>query len=102
MIGDDPDEGLSVADVRRYFYLAALVVLAVLALIATVRFYLSASRLISVWVTEEFRPLFQAAFNLVVLLGAAAGISVLVHRLATINGRTASAGTAPPPDEPSE
>lgn len=68
-------------DVVRYLYWTALAALVLLAAVALLRFYLSASRAISVWVTREYRPLFQAAFNLVVLLVTGVGISLLVRRL---------------------
>lgn len=68
-------------DVVAYLYWAALAALALLALVALLQFYLSASRAITIWVTREYRPLFQAAFNLVVLLVTGVGISLLVRRL---------------------
>jgi hypothetical protein len=61
---------------------AALAVLALLALVATIRFYLSLSSAIGTWVTHEYRDLAQAAFNLVVLLVTGVGISAVVRRLA--------------------
>lgn len=68
-------------DVVRTLYWVALGALVLLAAVALLQFYLSASRAISIWVTREYRPLFQAAFNLAVLLVAGAGISVVVRRL---------------------
>ncbi len=83
---DDPaaepgEEKAGVSNVRRYLNYALLGVLVLLALIAGLRFYLEASRAISQWVTPEYRSLFQAAFNLVVLLVAGIGISRQVKRL---------------------
>ena len=69
-------------DARDYLLKGALALLALLALIATVRFYLSASTAIDVWVAHEYRALFQAAFNLVVLLVSAIGVSFVVRELA--------------------
>jgi hypothetical protein len=69
-------------DAVDYLQWVALVVLALLALVATFRFYTSASRAIGIWIASDFEPIFQAAFNLAVLLAAAAGISVLARRIA--------------------
>ncbi|KAB1193657.1 hypothetical protein GJR96_09480 [Haloferax sp. MBLA0076] len=66
---------------RRYLDYAVLIGLLLLALIAALQFYLNASQTISTWVTPEFRAPFQAAFNLVLLLAAALGISVQIRRL---------------------
>ena len=75
---DQPDEGTDLRQKANYVLLAGL---SLLALIAALQFYLNASSVISQWVTHEYRSLFQAAFNLVVLLLAAAGISRQVSRL---------------------
>ncbi|WP_373190126.1 hypothetical protein [Halolamina sp.] len=69
------------SDLRRKANYALLAGLSLLALIAALQFYLNASSVINQWVTHEYRSLFQAAFNLVVLLVAAAGISRQVRRL---------------------
>lgn len=60
---------------------AGLLVLGLLAVIATFRFYLAASTAIGRLVSPEYEPLFQAGFNLVVLLLAITGISLLARRL---------------------
>lgn len=57
-------------------------ILCLLALVATFRFYFAASEAIRVWFSSDFVPVFQAAFNLVILVAAALGISVLVRRIA--------------------
>jgi uncharacterized membrane protein len=75
---DGEDTG---ARVRRYANYAILVVLGLLAFVAVVRLYLSVSNVIGTWVTREYRSLFQAAFNLVVLLAAGVGISYQLRRL---------------------
>ncbi|WP_396612005.1 hypothetical protein ACH9L7_01615 [Haloferax sp. S1W] len=69
------------ARMRRYLDYAVLVGLLLLALIAALQFYLNASQTISTWVNPEYRAPFQAAFNLVLLLGAAFGITVQLRRL---------------------
>ena len=68
-------------DLRRKANYALLAGLSLLALIAALQFYLNTSSVINQWVTREYRSLFQAVFNLVVLLIAAAGISRQVRRL---------------------
>ncbi len=72
---DDPDVA------RRYLMWTAVALLAILAVVATFRVYTGASDAIERFVAPEFRPLFQAAFNLVVLLLAVAGITSLLRRL---------------------
>lgn len=84
---DDPAEtdgdGTELAgrDATTYLYWGAFATLLVLALLATVQFYTSTSRAIRIWVASDFVPVFQAAFNLAVVLGCAVGLSVLVRRL---------------------
>ena len=68
-------------DVRGYLLRGALLLLVLLAVLATLRFYLAASTAIDIWIERRYRPLFQAAFNLVVLLAAGIGISVVVRKL---------------------
>ncbi|MFC6989325.1 hypothetical protein ACFQJD_12520 [Haloplanus sp. GCM10025708] len=75
---DATDSG---SGVRRYANYGLLAVLGLLAFIALIQFYLSTSRVISTWVTPEYRPLFQALFNLIVLLLAGLGISYQIRRL---------------------
>ncbi|MEF8830969.1 MAG: hypothetical protein V5A23_05470 [Halobacteriales archaeon] len=67
--------------VRRYLNYGAIGLLALFALVAAIRFYLEASAVISTWVTPEYRSLFQAAFNLVVLLFAGGAIAWQLRRL---------------------
>ena len=68
-------------NISRTLHWAALCGLVLLAAIATLQFYLSGSRAIRIWVAPEYEPLFQAAFNLVLLLVCGIGISLLVRRL---------------------
>lgn len=68
-------------DVVTWLYWGALGVLGLLAAVALLQFYSSASTAIGVWVADRFEPVIQAAFNLVVLLAAAAGISLVVREL---------------------
>jgi hypothetical protein len=67
--------------IRRYANYAVLLVLGLLAFVALIRLYFSVSNVITTWITSEYRSLFQAAFNLVVLLAAGVGISYQLRRL---------------------
>jgi hypothetical protein len=64
-----------------YLKWAGVAVLAVTALVALFGFYTGVSRAISVWVTREYRPLVNAAFNLALLLAALGGIGLLLRRI---------------------
>jgi uncharacterized membrane protein len=79
------DGGAIDADEERspmaYLYWGAFAVLLLLALVAVVRFYMSASRAISIWIAPDFEPIVQSAFNLAVLFACALGLSVLVRRM---------------------
>ncbi|SEA12880.1 hypothetical protein SAMN04488065_1989 [Haloplanus vescus] len=68
-------------DVRRYANYAILLVLGLLAFVAVIRLYFSVSNVITTWITNEYRSLFQAAFNLIVVLAAGVGISYQLRRL---------------------
>lgn len=74
--------GVSEEAVRGYLLKGALVALALVAVGATVGFYLSAVAAIDEWVAREYRPLFRAAFNLVIVLAAGVGISMVLRELA--------------------
>jgi uncharacterized membrane protein len=76
----DEDEGRG-ERVRRYANYAVLLVLGILAFVAVIQLYLSVSNAIRTWIEPEYRSLFQAAFNLVVLLAAGLGISYQLRRL---------------------
>lgn len=69
------------ADVRSYLLKGALVMLVVLGVVATLQFYLSAQTAIRRLASDEFRPVFVAAFNLVVLLAVGIGIAQVVRRM---------------------
>lgn len=70
---DDADATLG-SRIRTFLNYGLLAGLLILALVAVVGVYTAVSSAISIWVTREWRPLFRAAFNLVVLLLAGAGI----------------------------
>lgn len=78
---ESPEAAATGRDTTRYLYLGALGVLVVLAVVGLFGFYTSTSRVIEVWVAEQYQPVFSAAFNLVVLLAATAGIARLAPLL---------------------
>jgi hypothetical protein len=80
---NDPDESSELVSerARRYFDYAVLVALGVLGFVALVQFYLSASNAINRWISPAYRSLFQAAFNLAVLLITGAAISLQFRRM---------------------
>lgn len=68
-------------DVTTYVLWGALALCVLVAVYALLQFYASAMAAIGVWVDSRYRPLFEAAFNLAVLLAAATGVSLVVRRL---------------------
>jgi len=76
----DAAGALADANVWRYLRLGAIGLLSLLALVATLQLYWNASAAIGEWVAPAYVPVFQAAFNLVVLLLALAGLAVLARR----------------------
>ncbi len=75
------DSSVAVEGLARYLHLGAVAALSVLALIATFRLYASGSRAVSLWVSTAYEPLFQAGFNLVVVLVAVSAVAFLLDRL---------------------
>lgn len=80
------DDGGVAADVDaervgRYLNYLLIGGLTLFAVVAAVQFYLNASAAIGRWVAPAYRSLFQAVFNLAVLLVAVAGISRQLARL---------------------
>ncbi|MCD2203439.1 hypothetical protein [Halobacterium sp. KA-6] len=68
-------------NVRDLLLRGTLLVLGVLAVVALFQFYTSANAAIGQWIGPDFRSLFRAVFNLVVLLAAGLGISLVVREL---------------------
>lgn len=66
--------------VREYLEYLALAVLVVFAVLSAFQFYAQASAAISTFVSDTYRPVFRALFNLVVLLVCAGGVAVLLDR----------------------
>ena len=75
---ESPGRGRSIIDHVQW---ALFVILLLVVLVATFRFYFAASTAIDRFVTNQYRPTFQAAFNLAVLLVSGAGLSLLVRRM---------------------
>ncbi|GAB7012584.1 hypothetical protein [Halolamina salina] len=72
------DEG---RDLRRTLNYVLLAGLSLVALIATLQLYFNVSSAINQWISHEYRSLFQAAFNLVVLLLVGSAMVWQVRRL---------------------
>jgi len=76
-----PDESTPDFEIRTNLYRAALGLFALLALVAVVQLYASVTATINTFIADQYRPLFRAAFNLVVLLVSGIGISWCVREL---------------------
>lgn len=68
-------------DVRTLLNYAALAVLVLFALVASVQLYTAVGGVINRWVADDFQIFFRAAFNLAVLLLCVGGISLQLRRL---------------------
>jgi len=62
-------------EVRTNLYRGALGLFVLLAVVAVVQLYASVNATINTFIADEYRSLFRAAFNLVVLLVSRIGIS---------------------------
>ena len=69
------------SDLWRTLNYVLLAGLSLLALIATLQLYLNVSSAINQWITHEYRSVFQALFNLVVLLLVGSAMVWQVRRL---------------------
>jgi hypothetical protein len=69
------------SELDRYLQFGGLALAVVFAAMAAFGLYDSAHRVVDVWVTEPYQPVFTAGLNLVVLLLALGVVSVLVGRL---------------------
>jgi uncharacterized membrane protein YqjE len=76
-----PDESTANFDVQTNLYRAALGLFALLALVAVIQLYASVNATINTFISDQYRPLFRMAFNLVVLLVSGIGISWCVREL---------------------
>lgn len=75
------DEQTSESTVERYARYLLIAGFALLALIALLRFYFAASTTIDIWIASDYRSLFQAVFNLAILLVAGAGIGWQIRKM---------------------
>lgn len=66
---------------RRWVNYLVLAALAILALVAGIRFYAAIGTIIDRFVVREFQPVFHATFNLALLLLAGAGVTVQLRRM---------------------
>lgn len=87
----DTGDGDTVERLTSVLNYAVLGGLLLLALVSGVQLYLSVSRTVTTFVVPEYRAPVLAAFNLVVLLVAALGISVQLRRLSSSTDGTDAA-----------
>lgn len=98
--GTEPDgtrDGDASRDSSRlwaYLDRALLVAFLLLAVVAALQFYLQTGAAIEVWIADEYEPIVKAAFNLAVLLFAAAGLSYQLRRVASDRTTTESGDAA--------
>lgn len=64
-----------------YVQWALFVILVLVVLMATLRFYFAASNAIDQFVASQYRSIFQAGFNLAILLVGGLGLSLLVRNM---------------------
>lgn len=83
---DAPEPATDDGRARELLLRGVLVVLGLVAVVALFQFYSSALAVINEWIAREYRALFRATFNLVVLLAATAGISLVVRELGRSDG----------------
>lgn len=79
--GGSTGGGTDVEQIRQHILKGALGVLVIVGLVATFQFYASATEAINVFVSKEFQPVFQAVFNLIILLAVGIGIVQVVREL---------------------
>ncbi|SFG50989.1 hypothetical protein SAMN04488063_2265 [Halopelagius inordinatus] len=75
------DDRSTAETLKRYLNYAVLAGLILVALVSVFQLYSAVTRTIHTFVTPEYRAPFLAAFNLVVLLVAALGVSLQLKRL---------------------
>lgn len=72
--------GLNKERIANLLTVGTIGVLTVVALFAVLNLYTAVSQTINIWFTNAYAPLFRAAFNLVVLMLALAGLSLVFRR----------------------
>jgi len=75
------NDGITDEAARELILKGVLVVLGMIALVTLFQLYSSVGAIITEWVAREYRPVFRAALNLIILLGAGIGISLVVREL---------------------
>lgn len=83
---------------RAYLDRALLVAFLLLGVVAALQFYLQTGAAIEVWVADPYEPVVKAAFNLAVLLLAAAGLSYQLRRVGSIRPESESVEPIGPTD----
>lgn len=61
-------------DLRDYFHKGVLILLLFVGLVAALQFYMSTTTAIDLWVADKYTPIFQAGFNLAILILVVVGI----------------------------
>ncbi|MFB6112827.1 MAG: hypothetical protein ABEJ58_01835 [Halodesulfurarchaeum sp.] len=72
-------------NVRRYLLWGAFALSLVFVAIAAFNLYFQVGHIINLWIESPYRPMFQAAFNLVVLLVAGYVSALIANRLEVID-----------------
>jgi ABC-type multidrug transport system fused ATPase/permease subunit len=82
-VNDQPedDDGVFGDRFRRWVNYLVLLALALLALVAGIRFYAAVGTMIDRFIVQEFQPVFHAAFNLALLFVAGAGVTLQLRRM---------------------
>jgi len=78
--GDDDSQELSTRTIK-YLYWGGLALAGFMAFLSVIQFYLNASAAIDQVISDDYQSLFQAGFNLIILLASGIAISTLVRRL---------------------
>lgn len=78
---DAQSDESTVRDYKDLFLKGALGFFAILIIVATIGLYTSTTAVINTWIAREYQPIFQAVFNLIVLLTAGIGLSIVARRL---------------------
>lgn len=97
---DEPTDAarLDASGLRAYLDRALLVAFLLLGVVAALQFYLQTGAAIEVWVADPYEPVVKAAFNLAVLLLAAAGLSYQLRRVGSIRPQSESVEPIGPTD----
>ncbi|MFW6385493.1 MAG: hypothetical protein ACOCY7_05095 [Halodesulfurarchaeum sp.] len=72
-------------NVQRYLLWGAFVLSLVFVAMAAFNLYFQVGHVINTWIDRAYRPMFQAAFNLVVLLIAAYIAAIVANRLEVLD-----------------